>query len=117
MHKAWYNNKYYELNEVEIIDIKSTKILEETWNDFTHSHHYSAFKNIKHSLAFIYSRRSCEHWGDAIMQNFPWFEQRIPNYKYLSKLQDWVKPLIGEEMNFNENDVPIPPNRKEPESN
>lgn len=111
MKTAWKNNSRFRLNEIEIIDIQQKNKVEENWTDFTHSHHYAVFKNIKHSLSFQYARRSCEHWGDAIMQNYPWSERNIPNYKYLEKLQNWIQPLIKEEINFNNNDVPIPPYR------
>lgn len=111
MQKAWEKNPRFELNEIEIIDIQSKTILEKNWSDFTHSHHFAVFKNIKHSLSFLYARRSCEHWGDAIMQNFPWYERNIPKYKNLDKLQNWVQPLVKEEINFIDNDIPILPYR------
>lgn len=108
MGKAWGNNSRFKLNEIEVIDIQPKTKVEKNWDNFTHSHHFAVFKNIKHSLAFLYARRSCEHWGDAIMQNYPWSERNIPLYKNLDKLQNWVQPLVKEEINFIENDEMIP---------
>jgi len=108
MKLAWKRNKRFEFNEIQIIDILPREKVEKNWENFIFKSHYSIHKSIETTLSFIYARRSCEHWGDSIMMLQPWSERRIPNYKDLMKLQNWIKPLIDEEILFREKEIEIP---------
>jgi len=107
MKDAWTENKRNELNEIDIIDIRKREIVEENWKGFIFQSHGGIFDNVRDTQSFRYARRSCESWGDAIMQCDPWSENNLPKFKELIDLQNWVKPLIEEEINFRENDIPI----------
>lgn len=107
MLHAWRKNKRNELNEIDIIDIKPRNEVEENWSDFIFKSHGGIYTSIRETQPFRYARRSCESWGDAIMQGIPWSENNLPEYKCLDDLQNWVKPLINEEIVFREKDVPI----------
>lgn len=108
MRKAWNKNKRKEMNEIDIIDIKPRDDVEENWSGFIYKSHDGIFDNIRDTHSFRYARRSCESWGDAIFQCDPWSENNLPKFKSLVELQNWVKPLIEEEIDFRENDIPIP---------
>lgn len=108
---AWNKNKRKELNEIKIIDTKHKRQVEKTWSEFIYNGHGGIYKNVRHTRSFLYARRSCESWGDAIMQNFPWKEIKMPRFRKLESLQKWVQPLIAEEINFREKDIPITANR------
>ncbi|HXG08126.1 MAG TPA: hypothetical protein VNI77_12465 [Nitrososphaera sp.] len=107
MKKAWGKNKRNELNEIQLIDIKDRDVIEDTWSEFTYKEHYGVFDNIRDTLSFRYARRSCNAWGDAIMQSDPWSENPIPRFTKLQDLHDWVKPLVEEEIQFEESGIPL----------
>ncbi len=108
MKKAWTGNKRFDFNEIEIIDIQPRKTIEKNWSAFFHKTHYAVFKKVSHTFSFSYARRSCEHWGDAMMMCQPWHERKIPNFRRLDNLQRWVLPLVQEELDFKKNGVIIP---------
>jgi hypothetical protein len=108
MKNAWGKNKQHDLNEIEIVDIKSRDEIEDTWSQFTYKEHFGVYDNIRETLCFRYSRRSCNAWGDAILQCDPWSENAIPQFKRLEDLQNWVKPLVDEEIQFDGKDIPLP---------
>lgn len=100
MKDAWKLNNRFNLNEIEVVDILSRNKVEDNWEKFFHKGHYGISNKIIHTKSFVYARRSCEHWGDAMFDLAPWMERRIPRYRKLEKLQKWVEPLIQEELEF-----------------
>jgi len=60
LRKAWKSNSASELNEVEFIDIKSEKEIENTWRRFTFSHHYKIHMNFYQSWIAKHPRRTIE---------------------------------------------------------
>jgi hypothetical protein len=107
MKKAWSKNKRYEFNEIDIIDIKSREQVEKNWSDFIYKSHGGIFDDVRATHSFHYARRSCESWGEAIMQNSPWRENNMPRYKELGDLHLWLSPLIEQEIEFREHGIPI----------
>lgn len=97
MLKAWKNNPTLSLAEVEIVDVKPRKQLEETWREFFYSHHYGISSNIFRSYLFMHPRRSCEAFAMASLQNEPWVDNKFPRRKKLANLHEWIRPLIVEE--------------------
>lgn len=108
MKSAWNKNKRTELNEIDIIDKRPREKVEENWEGFIYKSHGGIYDNIRDTQSFRYARRSCESWGYAILQCDPWSENNLPKFESLVDLQNWVKPLIEEEINFRERDIPIP---------
>ena len=83
MLNAWGKNKRYEFNEINIIDIKPEDEVEKNWAGFIYKSHGGIYNNIRNSRSFLYARRSCESFGDAIMQSDPWSENNLPKFKRL----------------------------------
>lgn len=108
MKDAWKLNNRFNLNEIEVVDILSRNKVEDNWEKFFHKGHYGISNKIIHTKSFVYARRSCEHWGDAMFDLAPWMERRIPRYRKLEKLQKWVEPLIQEELEFINDGKEIP---------
>lgn len=106
---AWTNNERRDLNETKIINTGNKIRVEKAWSEFIYKSHGGIYKNARHTRSFLYTRRSCESWGDAIFQGLPWKENKIPRFRKLEKLQSWVKSLIDEEINFREKEKSIPP--------
>lgn len=107
MMNPWEMNKRKELNQIEIIDVKSKDEIEKNWADFIHKDHRQRYNDIRNAQSFRHPRRSCESFGSAIMQCEPWHENRLPKFNKLEDLYEWIRPLIEEEINFREKDVPI----------
>lgn len=111
MLDAWRKNSRSDFNEIDIVDIKPQKHVEKDWEGFIYKNHGAIFESIRRSHPFLYARRSCESFGDAIMQGAPWKENNLPFFDHLEDLQEWVSPLIESEIRFKEDDIPIPRNQ------
>lgn len=107
MEKAWDINKRKELNEIQIIDIKSEDELHATWSDFIVSHHYSCWNSLRDSMIYRYPRRSCVAWGESIMQSDPWHDNYLPEFSDTKELQNWFNPLIEQEEKLERTGEPL----------
>jgi len=114
MLKAWEGNKCNNFNEIKIIDTKPKDEVENNWSEFIYNDHGGIYDNVRDTRSFLYARRSCESYGDAIMQNSPWKENNLPNFRKLEDLQKWVQLLIDEEIAFREKDIPIKMHKEYP---
>lgn len=45
LKEAWGTAEKRNLEEIEIIDIRSEEDLRQTWDEFIHSHHYTTHSN------------------------------------------------------------------------
>ncbi len=97
MLEVWKDNATLEFAEVEIIDVKPREELENTWDEFFFSHHYSIKKDVFNSYLFTHPRRSCDAFAAATLMCDPWHDNRFPRFKTIFELQQWVAPLIEEE--------------------
>jgi hypothetical protein len=97
MLEDWKKNPTLELAQVDITDIKSDKEIEKTWEEFFVSHHYGIQKDIFNSYLLLQPRRSCDAFAAATLMLNPWQDNRFPQFKTLSELQDWARPLVEEE--------------------
>jgi hypothetical protein len=97
MIEVWQKNKSLKLAEIDIVDVKARNELENAWNGFTYSHHYSVTHNIFNSYLFYHPRRSCEAFFDATLMCRPLKDNPFPKFDTLQELQDWVLSLIKEE--------------------
>ncbi|MCP3669065.1 MAG: hypothetical protein GY814_01235 [Gammaproteobacteria bacterium] len=71
--------------------------LEQTWDEFTFSHHFSCYDDIFKSYLFDFPRRSCDAFAMATLMCAPWDSNPYPPNLSLHELQEWIKPLIEEE--------------------
>lgn len=100
MLDVWKDNSALELAEVEVIDVKPRPDVEKNWRDFFFSHHYMIGKDIFRSYLFTHPRRSCDAFAAATLMCDPWRDNHFPRFKTLHELQDWVRPLLEEEENY-----------------
>ena len=101
---AWKSNRLIEQYEVEIINTDSYDILERKWSPFIFKEHRSIHSSITQSQLWFYPRRSCEAFVKSHLMNRPWKFNKFPEFKELSDLHMWLKPLLEEETegdNFN----------------
>lgn len=98
MKKSWGNPETRDMEEVEIIDIKSEDILTNIWNPFIHSHHYRVSKDFFNSWIIHHPRRSIEayfsqFWDAKFIEN-----NAVPIFSKLKDLQDWYSELLKVEI-------------------
>ena len=107
MLEVWNKNQTKSLAEIEIIDIKSEKELLETWNEFITRTRYGVLNSHYKSYLWRFTGRSCDAVAGATLQLEPSPENPYPDTKDLNELQVWVKPLINEETDVENNRVPF----------
>jgi hypothetical protein len=98
LRQPWQENETFQLNEMEIIDVRPAVEIEETWKDFPFSHHYRILDDVWKSEVLRVARRSTEALFDRTMMLKPWEGRPLPRASSLAKLQDSVRPLIDEEL-------------------
>jgi len=69
LKKAWGAVADRNLEEIEIIDIRSEEEVAESWNGFIHTHHYSVLNNFFDSALGKFPRRTCELLFDNTQKN------------------------------------------------
>ncbi|MDO4302017.1 MAG: hypothetical protein Q4D26_11595 [Clostridia bacterium] len=69
LKKAWGKVTDRNLEEIEIIDIRSEEDVVESWEDFIHTHHYSVYDNFYDSALGKFPRRTCELLFDNTQGN------------------------------------------------
>lgn len=97
MKEAWGNVEDRDLEEVEIIDIKSEDELRETWNPFIHSHHYQVCNDFYDSWVAKHPRRSCDAMWNQLMELHFLNTNSIPKNYNFEQLIKWFDPLIKAE--------------------
>jgi len=107
MLEVWRENHHLELAEVEIIDTKPRDELEATWNEFFIKQHYMVTTDVSRSYLFQHPRRSCDAFAAATLMCDPWHDNPFPAFGSLAELQDWVGPLIDEEVRLDERAEPF----------
>ncbi|MGB7541545.1 MAG: hypothetical protein WBM28_05960, partial [Burkholderiales bacterium] len=107
MLEVWRENHHLELAEVEIIDTKPRDELEATWNEFFIKQHYMVTTDVSRSYLFQHPRRSCDAFAAATLMCNPWQDNPFPAFGSLAELQDWVGPLIDEEVRLDERAEPF----------
>ena len=98
LREGWTGERERDLEEVEIIDIKSENILEEKWKDFIFSHHRQIKKNFFNSLAASFPRRSCEAiYQETMEAKFLHRDDGFSDGMDFDELREWVAPLLAVE--------------------
>lgn len=108
----WMKNRFKDFGQIEIIDIKSEKEIEQTWSEFFVRQHYDIRKDFQHSYLHRFTRRSCEAFASMTLFNDPW--RSIQEYRgnSLEEYQHLILELIESE-NQNELDDSVPLKRFE----
>lgn len=105
--KAWNINGTRELAQIEVVDILRPRILHDRWHDFIVRQHWGAFARLCQTWQFRYPRRSCEALAFATLQQDPWADKRIPHFRRLDHLQEWVRPLLKAEQALEDESIPL----------
>lgn len=102
MNNIWEKNQTRELAEIDIIDIKTSEELRETWKEFIVRSHYSAINDFKYSYISAYPRRTCVALFMATMRQQPLQKNNLPDFNTLEDLHNWISPLVEEEILYRE---------------
>lgn len=95
MSNAWGPASQRNLEETEIIDIKTEDELAMSWDLFIHSHHYRTANDYFHSLLGYFPRRSCEAiWAET--QEIKFLDYTcLPHFHSLPELHIWFRSLLS----------------------
>ncbi|MBL7101395.1 MAG: hypothetical protein ISS68_09755 [Desulfobacteraceae bacterium] len=90
-------NSSREFAEVEIIDIRERKDIEDSWDQFVFEQHYSVWDNITGSQIYKHFRRSCDAFAMASLQCHPVPEFAPDGISSVSDLREFARKLYAEE--------------------
>ncbi|MBV9658087.1 MAG: hypothetical protein JO295_08245 [Verrucomicrobia bacterium] len=97
LKNAWGDVEKRNLEEIEIIDIRTEEDLLATWEPFIHTHHYKIGTSFYDSYIGRHPRRSCEAlWARLMECLFP-EGTNIPANADFDELYDWFQPRIDAE--------------------
>jgi hypothetical protein len=97
MKDAWGDVDKRQLEQIEMIDIRSADDLKQSWQQFICRRHYFTCTNFYDSYAAFHPRRSCDDFWQAIMMNNPQPDRPIPRDASWEELDCWFRPLIEQE--------------------
>jgi hypothetical protein len=102
MERAWGKAADRNLEEIEIIDIRSGTELKKTWSAFIHTHHYRTETDFYTSWVANHPRRTCEVMWKQLMECRFVGKNPIPRFAGWSKLDRWLEPLFDVEIDSRE---------------
>lgn len=97
MKSAWGDVNQREMEQTEIIDIRSEDDLCKTWKPFIHSHHYDTYSSFYDSWIANHPRRSGEAFLNQFVKAQYIANNPIPKAGTLAELWAWFTPLIEAE--------------------
>lgn len=93
LKSAWGDVNNREMEQTEIIDIRSEEDLRNTWEPFIHTHHYETHSSFYDSWIANHPRRTGEAYINQYL-NAQFIENNsVPKELSFSKLWDWYSPL------------------------
>ena len=98
----WMKNRFKEFGQIEIIDIKPEKEVEQTWSEFFIRQHYDLRKDFRHSYLYRYTRRSCEAFASMTLFNDPW--RSVQEY-HGDSLEEYQNLILGLIVSENQNEL------------
>jgi NAD-dependent SIR2 family protein deacetylase len=94
LKNAWGDVESRELEQIEIIDIKSEEELIKVWEPFIHTHHYDIRNNFFDSWIAQFPRRSCEAaWSQFMEVKWLDFKEFPKNYSF-KELYEYLTPKL-----------------------
>jgi hypothetical protein len=105
--KAWGTNEVRELAQIELIDILPERTLLARWADFIVRQHFGTHKSVGRTWQMQYPRRACEALAWATLQLQPWASRRLPSFRRLDRLREWLQPLVDEERRLDASGEPL----------
>jgi len=98
LRDAWGKNQVTELAQINFVDIQASEKVLANWQDFIVRDHASVWKYFFETQQCWHPRRSGDAFAQATLQLRPWEDNPFPKFETLKELQDWVQPLIKEEV-------------------
>ncbi len=93
MKVAWGDVYQREMEQTEIIDIKSEDDLYETWKPFIHSHHYDTYSSFYKSRIANHPRRTGEAFLNQFVKAQFTNDNPVPRNLNFQQLWEWFNPL------------------------
>ncbi|MDO8730482.1 MAG: hypothetical protein Q7J69_04780 [Candidatus Omnitrophota bacterium] len=90
---AWKGERERELEQVEIIDIKTEEELRRTWEPFIFSHHYETLTDFYESYLARHPRRSGEAYMNQFIEGKFTEDNPLPKSVGFEELEKWAQPL------------------------
>jgi hypothetical protein len=97
LKEGWGANRDRDLEQIEVIDIKSEDDLLKTWDEFIHTHHCQFADNFYDSWIANHPRRTCEAMWNQLMECQFLDKNSIPRALDLNELLKWYEPLLQAE--------------------
>lgn len=97
MLEVWRDNPTFHMADFEIIDPKPPNEIEENWDSFTYSHHWSHYKLLIESYILRFPRRSCEAFFEQTFNCAYIDGKQFPEFETLVSLHDYLQPFLEEE--------------------
>lgn len=98
MLDVWAENGTRDLAQIDIVDVKAKEEVKGNWQDFIAKENYAIRDDFFDTYLAVHPRRSCDAYAMATLQQRPWKDNHFPQGISLKELQDWIKPLVEEEM-------------------
>lgn len=98
LRTAWGSADDRNLEEIEIVDLRSEEDIILSWEEFIHTHHYSCHKSFFTTSLGRFPRRSCEAIFDMLMAS-RYLNGNMgfsPDMSFLD-IYNFINPLIEEE--------------------
>lgn len=98
LKEAWGDTEKRNLEQTEIIDIKSEDELAETWKPFIYSHHYEVHNSFFDSTLASFPRRTCDCLFDNLMNcKFLDGEKGFKEKMTWSEIEQFLEPILNDE--------------------
>mgnify|MGYP006968814759 CR=1 FL=1 len=96
MSKVWGNpEKDRYMPEIEIINIDTEEVVNETWRNFIFSHHFSHINSLFHEHSWLYNfpRRTGEMFDMRYIEGKFQEENRPPKFVTMNEMWEWYSEL------------------------
>lgn len=97
MKLAWGDTAKRELEQTEIIDVRTEDDLTSTWAPFIHSHHYDVRNSFYDSYVARHPRRSGEALWAQLMECKFLESREFPKGNSFKELYTWLRPRVEAE--------------------
>jgi hypothetical protein len=97
MREAWGPPATRNFEQIEIVDLKNAEILESTWKDFIHSHHYQVKSDFHESWIARHPRRTCEAMWNQTQECAFLDSNPPPRSANLRELHSWYGQFLPHE--------------------
>lgn len=102
MKKAWGRVDDRDLEQFEIIDVRSEEEVTYSWRNFIHAHHYNYCNSFFESSLALYPRRTdeaffCHYLPITPEESFVESNPVPQDFQTIEEMWDWYQPLIDKE--------------------